>query len=90
MEASTGTFNIARAMNKLPGVLVCVVNPHSTRINETKKKTDKEDSLVSGKTHITNPGRGVAAGKTSRVIRRWKTVRSFPITGRLTTGIPRW
>lgn len=45
MEASTGTFNIARAMNKLPGVVACVVNPHSTRINQTKKKTDKEDSL---------------------------------------------
>jgi len=45
MEASTGTFNIARAMNKRPGVVACVVNPHSIRINETKKKTDKEDSL---------------------------------------------
>jgi len=45
MEASTGTFNIARAMNKHSGVVACVINPHTTRINETKKKTDKEDSL---------------------------------------------
>lgn len=45
MEASTGTFTIARSMNKLPGIVACVVNPHTTHINETKKKTDKEDSL---------------------------------------------
>jgi len=55
MEASTGTFNIARALNKLPGVLACVVNPHSTRINETKKKTDKEDSLFLAKLILRTP-----------------------------------
>jgi len=45
MEASTGTFAIARSINKVPGVVACVINPHTTHINETKKKTDKEDSL---------------------------------------------
>jgi len=55
MEASTGTFNIARTMNKLPGVVACVVNPHSTRINQTKKKTDKEDSLFLARLLLRTP-----------------------------------
>jgi len=49
MEASTGTFTIARAINKLPGVVACVVNPH-TLVNNSKKKTDKEDALFLAKT----------------------------------------
>ena len=55
MEASTGTFNIARAMNNIPGVVACVVNPHSTRINQTKKKTDKEDSLFLARLLLRTP-----------------------------------
>ena len=45
MEASIGIFKIARAMDTRVGVVACVENPHSTHINETKKKTDEEDSL---------------------------------------------
>ena len=55
MEASTGTFNIARAMNNIPGVVACVVNPHSIRINQTKKKTDKEDSLFLARLLLRTP-----------------------------------
>ena len=55
MEASTGTFNIAREMNNIPGVVACVVNPHSTRINQTKKKTDKEDSLFLARLLLRTP-----------------------------------
>jgi transposase len=54
MEASTGTFAIARAVNKLPGVTACVVNSHSL-VNHSKKKTDKEDALFLAKTLYMNP-----------------------------------
>ena len=62
MEASTGTFNIARTMNKLPGVVACVVNPHSTRINQTKKDRQR-GLLVLGAAHIPYPGGGAAVGE---------------------------
>jgi hypothetical protein len=45
MEASTGTFTIARSMNRLPGVVACVINPHTTHINETKK-TDRQTRKI--------------------------------------------
>lgn len=54
MEVSTGTFAIARAVNKLSGVTACVVNPHSL-VNHSKKKTDKEDALFLAKTLYRNP-----------------------------------
>ncbi|WP_319756111.1 IS110 family transposase [uncultured Sphaerochaeta sp.] len=55
MEASTGTFNIARAMNRKSGVVACVINPHTTHINETKKKTDREDSLFLARLILRTP-----------------------------------
>jgi transposase len=54
MEASTGTFAIAREMNRLPGVVACVVNPHLVA-NTSKRKTDKEDSLFLARTLLRTP-----------------------------------
>ena len=54
MEASTGTFAIAREMNRLRGVVACVVNPHLVK-NTGKSKTDKEDSLFLARILLRTP-----------------------------------
>jgi len=54
MEASTGTFAIARELNRLPGVVACVVNPHMVA-NTSKNKTDKEDSLFLARILLRTP-----------------------------------
>lgn len=55
MEASTGTFEIAREMNKKEGVVACVVNPKTTHLDESKKKTDREDAYQLARLILRNP-----------------------------------
>jgi len=45
MEASTGTFALARALNARDDVMAVVINTNRTELNKSKKKTDREDSL---------------------------------------------
>jgi transposase len=55
LEASTGTFQIARELNKREGIVACVVNPKSTHLDESNKKTDKQDSFGLSKFILRNP-----------------------------------
>jgi len=55
METSTGTFDIAREMNRLEGVVACVVDPKTTHLDKSKKKTDREDAYQLSRLILRNP-----------------------------------
>lgn len=54
-EASTGTFEIARQLNKQECVVACVINPRSTHIDESNKKHDRNDAFQLAKLILRNP-----------------------------------
>jgi len=87
MEASTRIFTIAHSVNKQPGVVACVINPHTTHINETKKKTDKEDSLFLARLFFRTLGEELQLVSIPST-RRWQTQRWYPTTGRLWSCTP--